>query len=115
MATSQSGSKVSISTINSKSALVRFPLSTAMSFQTRWYRLKSPSLRSVTNPPSANVLDSLRRHEINVEEVDNQIFEGAATACCAIRLGSEPPPGCLDEIRARHDEVLYAALIPLPE
>ena len=62
----------------------------------------------------ANVLGSLRRHQINVEEMDNQVFEGATAACCAIRLGAEPPAECLEEIRSRSDEVLLAALIPLP-
>jgi D-3-phosphoglycerate dehydrogenase len=60
----------------------------------------------------ANVLGALRRHDINVEEMDNQIFEGAVAACATIRLGSEPPAGCLDEIRG-HEEILHAALIPL--
>lgn len=62
----------------------------------------------------ANVLSALRRHQINVEEVQNQIFDGARAACCTIRLGSEPPAECLEEIRARQDEVLHAALAPLP-
>lgn len=59
----------------------------------------------------ANVLASLRCHEINVEEVVNQIFDGARAACCTIRLASEPPSECLEEIRGRREEVLYAALI----
>jgi D-3-phosphoglycerate dehydrogenase / 2-oxoglutarate reductase len=62
----------------------------------------------------ANVLGSLRRHHLNVEEMDNQIFEGATAACCTIRLVDEPPAECLEEIRSRSDEVLHAALIPLP-
>lgn len=61
----------------------------------------------------ANVLSALRRHGINVEEVDNQIFDGARAACCTIRLGAEPPAECLDEIRGRSDEILHAALIPV--
>ncbi len=62
----------------------------------------------------ANVLASLRRHNINVEEMDNQIFDGATAACCAIRVSSDVPPACLDEIRARPEEVIHAALIPIP-
>ena len=62
----------------------------------------------------ANVLGSLRRHHINVEEMDNQVFEGATAACCTLRLAHEPPAECLAEIRSRSDEVLHAALIPLP-
>ena len=62
----------------------------------------------------ANVLGTLRRHKINVEEIDNRIFEGATAACCTLRLGAEPPAGCMDEIRGRTDEILHAALVPLP-
>ncbi len=61
----------------------------------------------------AHVLDSLRRHDINVQEMENQIFDGAIAACASIRLSAEPPPACLAEIRAR-DDILHAALIPLP-
>jgi D-3-phosphoglycerate dehydrogenase len=61
----------------------------------------------------AQVLDSLRRHAINVEEMQNQIFDGAVAACASIRLSAEPPPECLAEIRGRAD-ILHAALIPLP-
>ncbi|HKA91747.1 MAG TPA: NAD(P)-dependent oxidoreductase [Haliangiales bacterium] len=61
----------------------------------------------------AHVLDSLRRHDINVQEMENQIFDGAIAACAAIRLSAEPPPACMAEIRAR-DDILHAALIPLP-
>lgn len=63
----------------------------------------------------ANVLGSLRRHAINVEEMDNQVFDGAVAACCSIRLALEPPGECLAEIRGRTDEVLHASLLPLPD
>jgi D-3-phosphoglycerate dehydrogenase len=59
----------------------------------------------------ANVLASLRRHDINVKEMDNQIFDGAAAACATIRLQSVPPPECLAEIRGRGDEIIHAELI----
>jgi D-3-phosphoglycerate dehydrogenase len=38
----------------------------------------------------AAVLDQIRRANINVEEVKNVIFDGAAAANCTIQLGSEP-------------------------
>jgi D-3-phosphoglycerate dehydrogenase len=63
----------------------------------------------------ANVLGALRRHQINVEEVDNQIFDGAVAACCTIRINAEPPADCLAEIRGLEDQVIHAALIPLRE
>jgi len=62
----------------------------------------------------AHVLASLRKHAINVEEMVNQIFDGAVAACATIRLSSEPPAECLGEIRARAEEILHAELIPLP-
>ncbi len=63
----------------------------------------------------ANVLGALRRHQINVEEVENQIFDGAVAACCTIRVNAEPPAACMTEIRSLTDEVLHAAVIPLRE
>jgi len=60
----------------------------------------------------ANVLASLRRHQINVKEMENQIFDGAAAACATIRLQSVPPAECLAEIRGRSDEIIHAELVP---
>jgi D-3-phosphoglycerate dehydrogenase len=59
----------------------------------------------------ANVFASLRRHDINVEQMENQIFDGGKAACATIRLGSAPPLECLAEIRGRADEVLHAELL----
>ena len=39
----------------------------------------------------AEVLGAIRRHDINVEEMQNTIFEGAQAARAKIRLGSRPP------------------------
>ena len=38
----------------------------------------------------ANVLEVLKRHGINIEELDNTVFEGARATCTKIRLGSRP-------------------------
>jgi D-3-phosphoglycerate dehydrogenase len=59
----------------------------------------------------ANVLGALRRYNINVEQMENQIFDGGRAACATIRLGSGPPLECLAEIRGRSDEVLHAELL----
>jgi D-3-phosphoglycerate dehydrogenase / 2-oxoglutarate reductase len=63
----------------------------------------------------ANVLGSLRRHAINVQQMENQIFAGKAdaerAACCTMRLAAAPPPECLVEIRSRKEEVLHAELL----
>lgn len=55
----------------------------------------------------ANVLGALREAGINVEEVHNTIFEGAAAACCVIQLGARPDPALLARIAARKDEVMF--------
>jgi D-3-phosphoglycerate dehydrogenase len=62
----------------------------------------------------ANVLASLRRHDINVAEMDNQLFDGAIAACATIRVESEIPPECLAEIRGRTEEVIHASVIAIP-
>jgi D-3-phosphoglycerate dehydrogenase len=55
----------------------------------------------------ANVLGALREAGINVEEVHNTIFEGAAAACCVIQLGARPDPALLARIAGRKDEVMF--------
>jgi D-3-phosphoglycerate dehydrogenase len=52
----------------------------------------------------ANVLGSLRESNINVEEVENVIFDGAEAANARIRLGSEPPADLVTSI-GRQDQV----------
>ncbi|HEY3356915.1 MAG TPA: NAD(P)-dependent oxidoreductase [Polyangia bacterium] len=54
----------------------------------------------------ARVLAALERHGINVEEVENTIFDGAVAACCTLRLGARPAPEVLDEIR-RAEHVMH--------
>jgi D-3-phosphoglycerate dehydrogenase len=55
----------------------------------------------------ANVLGALREAGINVEEVHNTIFEGAAAACCVIQLGARPDAALLARIAGRKDEVMF--------
>ncbi len=62
----------------------------------------------------ANVLAVLKRHGINVQELDNTVFEGARAACAKIRLSSRPSDGCLSEIMAFSGEVLHVDLVTLP-
>lgn len=50
----------------------------------------------------AGVLDLLRDAGINVEEMENTIFEGAEAACCTLQLDTAPPAELLD--RLRHSE-----------
>ncbi len=62
----------------------------------------------------ANVLGVLKRHGINVQELDNTVFEGGRAACAKIRLGSRPSDTCLQEIMAFDGEVLHVDLVTLP-
>ncbi|HEY8943419.1 MAG TPA: phosphoglycerate dehydrogenase [Polyangiaceae bacterium] len=62
----------------------------------------------------ANVLGVLKRHGINIHELDNTVFEGGRAACAKIRLGSRPSEDCLTEIMAFSDEVLHVDLVTLP-
>ena len=62
----------------------------------------------------AEVLGAIRRHSINVEEMDNIIFDGAQAACARIRLQSRPPVELLAEIRSRADQIIHVDLIELP-
>jgi D-3-phosphoglycerate dehydrogenase len=61
----------------------------------------------------AEVLGAIRRHQINVEEMDNTIFDGAQAASAKIRLSSRPPVELLDEIRARAAEVIHVEVVEL--
>jgi D-3-phosphoglycerate dehydrogenase len=61
----------------------------------------------------ANVLSVIKRHQINVEELTNTVFEGAQAACAKIRLDGLPSEACLTEITA-FEEVLHIDLVPLP-
>ncbi len=60
----------------------------------------------------AEVLGAIRRHEINVEEMENTIFEGARAAAARIRLSARPPAELLDELRARA-EVIHVDVVEL--
>jgi D-3-phosphoglycerate dehydrogenase len=60
----------------------------------------------------ANVLSVIKRHQINVEEVSNTVFDGAEAACAKMRLGSRPSEACLAEIGS-FEEVLHVDGVPL--
>lgn len=63
----------------------------------------------------AEVLGAIRRHNINVETMQNMIFQGAKAACARIRLGTRPSADLLAEIRSRTDEVIHVDVLELPE
>jgi len=61
----------------------------------------------------ANVLNELKSDGINVQEVENVIFDGEKTACCTIRLDSKPSDGAIAKIGNRQSEVINTTLIEL--
>jgi len=61
----------------------------------------------------ANVLGLIREAGINVEEVQNTVFEEAQAASCAIDLDDAPTPELLERIRSRRDEVLFVDEVKL--
>ncbi len=61
----------------------------------------------------ANVLEDLKTSKINVQEIENVIFEGQQTACCTMKLDARPAEEIVDGIRKRSDEVIQASLIEL--
>ncbi len=62
----------------------------------------------------ANVLAVLKRHGINIHDLDSTVFEGGRAACVKIRLSRRPSEDCLQEIMAFSDEVLHVDLVTLP-
>ncbi|MBK7581580.1 MAG: D-3-phosphoglycerate dehydrogenase [Myxococcales bacterium] len=62
----------------------------------------------------ANVLGVLKRHAINIQELENTVFEGGRAGCAKIRTDTRPSEGCLTEMMAFTDEVLHVDLVTLP-
>ncbi len=61
----------------------------------------------------AFVLDVIRRANINVEEVRNIVFDGAAAANCRIQLNAEPPAELLDTLRNGNPDIIGLEAIKL--
>jgi len=54
----------------------------------------------------AFVMDHIRRAGLNIEEVQNVIFDGARAASCRIQLGGEPPASLLATIRDGNPDII---------
>lgn len=61
----------------------------------------------------AFVMDQVRRAGINIQEVENVIFEGAAAASCRIQLDADPGPDLLASIRGGNEHILGVELLKL--
>jgi D-3-phosphoglycerate dehydrogenase len=61
----------------------------------------------------ANVMTVLKKHDINVEEMENTVFRGAKAACAKIKLTTEPSAQVIEEIVAQKADVLNVDVIRL--
>ncbi len=63
----------------------------------------------------AGVLDAISGARINVQEMENMVFEGAEAAVARIHLETEPAPELLDKMRAANADVIELSLIRLSQ
>ncbi len=61
----------------------------------------------------AFVMDQIRRAGINIEEVQNLIFEGAAAASCRIQLDIQPSGELLKNIKEGNQDILGLELLKI--
>jgi D-3-phosphoglycerate dehydrogenase / 2-oxoglutarate reductase len=61
----------------------------------------------------ASVLGPLRAASINVQEMENVVFEGAEAAVARINLDAAPPSETLDKLRADHEDIIELALLEI--
>jgi len=61
----------------------------------------------------AHVFDRLRSGQINVQETENIIFEGAEAAVARINLDGAPPPALLKQIQDGNDDILDLHLVTI--
>jgi D-3-phosphoglycerate dehydrogenase len=61
----------------------------------------------------ASVLGALRAAEINVQEMENIVFEGAEAAVARINLDAAPPARTLEELRASNADIIELNLLEI--
>jgi D-3-phosphoglycerate dehydrogenase len=61
----------------------------------------------------AHVFDHLRRANLNVQETENIVFEGAEAAVARINLDGEPPSALCNQIKSENADVLDLQLVRL--
>ena len=62
----------------------------------------------------AHVLDGLREASINVQEMENVVFEGDGAACCAkLQVDRTPSEELQKQIRNGNEHVLALSITPL--
>jgi D-3-phosphoglycerate dehydrogenase len=60
----------------------------------------------------ASVFNILREGKINIEEVENVIFDGGQVACCTMKLNKKATSAMLELIRG-NDEVIHVSLVKI--
>jgi D-3-phosphoglycerate dehydrogenase len=58
----------------------------------------------------AHVLGDLKDSNINVEEMENVIFDGGQTACATIKLVNKPGDDIITKMKMRADEIIHVTL-----
>ncbi len=61
----------------------------------------------------AHVFGQLKAAQLNVQETENIIFDGAHAAVARVNLDGEPSPATLEAIRSGHEDVLDLQLVAL--
>jgi D-3-phosphoglycerate dehydrogenase len=61
----------------------------------------------------AQVLDAIKAEQINVQEMENIVFEGAEAAVARINLDKAPSPATLDRLRAGNADIIELDLLTL--
>ena len=61
----------------------------------------------------AGVLDAIKAEQINVQEMENIVFEGAAAAVARINLDNAPSEAILNRIRSGSTDIIELNLIQL--
>ena len=61
----------------------------------------------------ASVLDAIRAASINVQEMENIIFEGAEAAVARINLEAAPPADVLEQLKASNEDIIELNLLEI--
>jgi D-3-phosphoglycerate dehydrogenase / 2-oxoglutarate reductase len=61
----------------------------------------------------AQVLDAIKAEQINVQEMENIVFEGAEAAVARINLDKAPSEATLDRLRAGNEDIIELDLLEL--
>lgn len=61
----------------------------------------------------AHVFDQLRRNQINVQETENIVFEGADAAIARINLDAAPADGLLSAMKSGNSDILDLRVVQI--